>query len=61
VSKTVISIIFHIFYQWEKESIFQESPKMQKAARGSETAYENTRFVLPRERLTYIVTSTKRV
>jgi hypothetical protein len=32
-----------------------------KMARRSETAYENTRFVLPRERLTYIVTSAKRV
>ena len=32
-----------------------------KMALRSETAYENTRFVLPRERLTYIVTSIKRV
>ena len=32
-----------------------------KMAQRSETACENTRFVLPRERQTYIVTSTKRV
>ena len=32
-----------------------------KMAQGSETAYGNTRFVLPRGRQTYIVTSTKRV
>jgi len=33
----------------------------KKQALRSETAYENTRFVLPRERQTYIVTGTKRV
>ena len=32
-----------------------------KIARGSETAYENTLFVLPRERRMYIVTSTNSV
>jgi hypothetical protein len=32
-----------------------------KMAQRSETAYGNTRFVLPRKRQTYIVTSTKRV
>jgi len=34
---------------------------VSKMARRSKVAYKNTRFVLPRERRMYIITSTKRV
>ena len=34
---------------------------VSKMARRSKLAYKNTRFVLPRERRMYIITSTKRV
>jgi hypothetical protein len=33
----------------------------EKMARGSKTAYGNIRFVLPRKRQMYIITSTKRM
>ena len=34
---------------------------VKKMAGRNKTAYENTRFVLPRERQMYIITSTNRV
>ena len=55
-------IYFNVFYPLSRNQDIRIIINfILKMARGSETAYGNTRFVLPRERQPYIVTSTKRV
>jgi len=59
VSSVLIRV--HLWFVFQMGRLRLIIDCVKKMAGGSKTAYENTRFVLPRERQSYIVTSTNRV